>query len=128
MTEKFPRVTREALIRQQVQNSIERGSYSEAVTEARNFTDVRYIDNLRRKSKASRRPDGHSFKAVEVLQNNFEKDDKFLIFDFNDGSDGNLPFVIKSSKRKIEILDHLNIDNTHRLSSETVHLDVLHSR
>ena len=128
LAEKFPRVTREALIRQQVQNSIERGSYSDAVTEARNFTDVRYIDNLRRKSKASRRPDGHSFKAVEVLQNNFEKDDKFLIFDFNDGSDGNLPFVIKSSKRKIEILDHLNMDNTHRLSSETVHLDVLHSR
>ncbi|XP_066936070.1 uncharacterized protein [Clytia hemisphaerica] len=128
LAEQFPRVTREALIRQQVQNYIEKGSYSDAVAEARNFTDVRYVDNLRRKSKASRRPEGHSFKAVEVLKRNFEKDDKFLIFAFNDGSDGNLPFVLKSSKRKVEILNHLNMDGTHRLSSETVHLDVLHSR
>ena len=128
LAKEFPRVTREGLIRQQVQNSLENGGFDKAVGTARQFSDTTYIDNVRRKVKNTRRPDGHSFNAVQILKNSFEKEDKFLIYDFNDGSDGSLPFVLKSSKRKVEVLNNLNMDGNHRLSTETVHLDVLHSR
>ena len=75
----------------------------------------------------NRRPHGHSFKAIEVIQNAMKKEDKYLVYDFNDGSDGNVPFLIKSSKRKVEVLNKLNMNGVHRLSSETFHLDVLHN-
>ena len=128
LAQEFPRVTRESLIRQQVQNSLEIGGFSKAIDTAKQFTDTTYIDNVRRKFKNIRRPDGHSFKAVQILQKSFEKEAKFLIFDYNDGSEGSPAFVLKSSKRKVEVLNNLNMDGNHHLAGETVHLDVLHSR
>lgn len=34
----------------------------------------------------SRRPDGHNFKAIKILKDKFDTEDKYLIFEFNDGS------------------------------------------
>ena len=46
----------------------------------------------------------------------------------NDGSNEVPPYVLKSSRRKVEQLKNLDKDMEHRLSTETVFLDVLHSR
>ena len=54
-------------------------------------------------------------------------EDKFLIYDLNDGSVGEIPFVMKSSRRKVDMSFKLDRDGNDRLSSETVFLDVLHS-
>ena len=75
-----------------------------------------------------RRPDGHSVEAIRILQESFNKEDMYLIYQYNDGQDECLPFVIKSSTRKIELLRRLNKNKGDRLSSECVFLDVLHSR
>ena len=77
---------------------------------------------------STRRPDGHSFKAVDVIRNNFVSEDEYLIFDYCDGSYGGIPFVMKSSARKVELLLNLDKDGIHRLSTESVFLDVLRSR
>ena len=92
------------------------------------YTDTVFIDNVRKSVLSSRRPDGHSFKAVDLIRNNFVSEDEYLIFDYCDGSDRSIPFVMKSSAWKVELL--LNIDKAgiHRLSTEAVFLDVLHSR
>ena len=128
LSEQFPRVTREGLIRQQVQHTLENGSYSDAVNEARSYSDVNYINNVRRKSSPERRPDGHSFVAIERLKKQFDKSDKFLIFNYNDGADNSMPYLIKSSERKVNCMINLNKEGSQRLSSETVYLDVLHIR
>ena len=86
LAREFLRVTRESL-RQQVQNSLETGGFSKTVDTKKHLTDTTYIDNVRWKFKNIRRPHGHSFKAVQVLQRSFENEDKFLIFDYNDGSE-----------------------------------------
>ena len=75
-----------------------------------------------------RRPDIHSFKDVDVIRNNFVSEDEYLIFDYCDGSDGGIPFVMKSSARKVELLLNLDKNGIHSLSTEAVFLDVLHSR
>ena len=77
---------------------------------------------------SSRRPDGHSFKAVDVIRNNFVSEDEYLILDYCDGSDEGIPFVMKSRARKVDLLLNLDKDSIHRLSTEAVFLDVLHSR
>lgn len=74
-----------------------------------------------------RRPDGHCFKAVQVLLRSFENEYKVLIFDYNDGSVGSPDFFQKLSKRKVEVLNNLTMDAYHCLAVETVDLDVLHS-
>ena len=38
------------------------------VDTARQFMNTEYIDNVRQKPNKIRRPDRHSFKAVQVLQ------------------------------------------------------------
>ena len=81
-----------------------------------------------RKVKTKRRPEGHCFKAVKILKTTFEMEDLHLVSSFNDGSDGRLPFVLKSSKLKVKLLQNLDKDGNHRLSNETIYLDVLHSR
>ena len=65
---------------------------------------------------------------MKILKTTFEKEDPYLVYAFNDGSDGRLPFVLKSSKLKVKLLQNLDKDGNHRLSNETVYLDVLHSR
>ena len=72
--------------------------------------------------------DGHCFKAVKILKTTFEKEDPCLVYSFNDGSAERLPFVLKSSKIKVKLRQNLGKDGDHRLSNETVYLDVLHSR
>ena len=87
-----------------------------------------FLDSVRKRVLSSRRPDGHSFKAVDVIRNNFVSEDEYLIFDYCDGSDGGILFVMKSSARKVELLLNLDKDGIHRLSIESVFLDVLRSR
>ena len=122
-----PKLSREPLIRQKVQSVLEKGDVEGAITLAQSFIDTKYIENKRAKMKSSRRPHGHSFEAVKVLQEAFASQDKFAVFDFNDGTDGPA-FLMKSSKRKVELLQNLSRDSNHRLATETVFLDVLHSR
>ena len=123
----FPRVTREGMVRQKIQEQLGT-SYANAVSTARNLTDKKFIDNIRQREKSKRRPDGHCFEAVKILKESYDKEDPYLIFSFHDGSDDKLPFVIKSSKLKVNKLVDLDKDGSHRLSTETVYLDVLHSR
>lgn len=61
----FPRVTREALIRQQVQNSLETGNFSVAVAEARNFTDVVEVLKINLRTKI-----GILFMILVMVQTN----------------------------------------------------------
>ena len=75
-----------------------------------------------------RRPDGYCFEALRILQESFNKEDMCLIYQYNDGQDECLPFVIKSSTKKVELLCQLNKDEGDGLSSECVFLDILHSR
>ena len=51
-------------------------------------------------------------------------EDEYLIFDYCDGSYGGIPFVMKSSARKVELLLNLDKDGIHRLPTETVFLDM----
>ena len=124
----FPKATREGLIRQKVQQHIETGDIERAKESAKQLTDTKFIDNVKQKSKQSRRPDGHSFQAVKIQKEKFDGYDNFLIYDYNDGSDGNAEFVVKSSRLKVNFLLNLDRSGSHPLSSETVHLDVIHSR
>ena len=50
------------------------------------------------------------------------------LFNSSDGSDDKVPYVLKSSQLKVRLLQNLDKDSNHRLSNETVYLDVLHSR
>ena len=95
-----------------MQNSLETGGFSKAVDAAKQFMDTTYIDYVRRKFKNIRRSDGHCLKVVQVLQRSFENEDKFLIFDYNDGSDCSSAFTLKLSKRKVE--NNLNMNGNHR--------------
>ena len=110
-----------------MQQQLEQSSFSAAITPAKNSTDKTCIDNMKRK-KTKGRPDGRCFKAVKILKITFEKEDPHLLYSFNDGSDGRLPFILKSGKLKAKLLQNLDIDGNHRLSNETVYLDVLHSK
>ena len=78
------------------------------------YTDTTFIDNVKAKCKAVRRLYGHIFEAVNILRESF--------------SEFGYPFVMKSSKRKVGLMLKLDKDGNHRLSNETVFLDVLHSR
>ena len=132
ISEKFPKLTHEAIILQKVQSTLEKVSYSDEVEASQMYTDTVSIDNVRKRVLFSSRPDGHCFKAVDVIRNNFASEDEYLIFDYFDGSDGGIRFVMKSSARKIELLLNLSYcyhkDGIHCLSTGAVFLDVLHSR
>ena len=80
---------------------LEQSSFSTAVTTAKNYTDKTCTDNIKRREKTKRRPDGHCFKAAKILKTTFEKEDPYVVYSFNDRSDGRLPFVLKSSKLKV---------------------------
>ena len=128
INQNFPKLTHEAIIRQKVQRTSEKVSYSDAVEASQMYTDTVFIDNIRKRVLSSRRPEGHCFKGVDVIRNNFVSEDEYLIFDYCDGSDGGITFVMKSSASKVELLLNLDKDGIHCLSTEAVFLDVLHSR
>ena len=110
-----------------MQSTIEQGSYSDTVEACQMYTDTVIIDNVRKRAFSSRRADGLSFKAVDAFRNNFVSEDEYLILDYCEGSDGGIPFVMKSSARKVELLLNLDKDDIHRLSAEAIFLDVFHS-
>ena len=62
-----------------------------------------------------------------MLKRNYDIQDKFRIYNINDGTDGSIPFVLNSSRQKVDLLHILDRDGSHPLAKETVHLDVLHS-
>ena len=64
----FPRVTRESFIRQKVQQEREENSFRDVIETAKSLTNKTFIDNVKRKEKSRRRPDGHCFGAVKLLQ------------------------------------------------------------
>ena len=136
IAKEFPRLTRESMIRQRAQQQLEQSTFSVAVATTKNYTDKTYIDNINRKEKKKRRPDGYCIKAVKILKTTFEKEVSYLVYSFNDGSDRRLHLFQKvaSSKikskncLKVKLLQNLEKDSNYRLSNETVYLDVLHSR
>ena len=93
-----PKLSRESLIRQSVGSYVETGDISGALNEALKYTDTRYIDNIKSSVKKPKRPDWHSFQAVHMLKWKYDIQDKFLIYDINDGTDGSIPFVLNSSR------------------------------
>ena len=129
--EKNPRLSRENLIRQSIQSSLEgeTDNFQMAVETARTFTDVTYFDNTRNKIKMKKRPEGsHNFEAVKLIKAAYNDEDPYILFDFGDGADGSTPFIMKSGRLKVELLRKLDRDGCHPLSKEVVHLDVVHSR
>ena len=116
----YSKLTREGFIRQKSQNCLEEKSYKLAVETVRTLTNTEYIDNIKKRIKKMRRPDGHSFEAIRILQESFNKEDMYLIYQYNDGQDECLPFVIKSGTRKVELLCRLNKNKGYRLSLECV--------
>ena len=116
----FPKTTREGLIRQKVQQHIETGDIERAKKSAKQLTDTKFIDNVKQKSKQSRKPDGHSFQSFKILKEKSDGNDNFLIYEFIDGSDGNADFDVKSSIMKVNFLLNLDRNGSHPLSSETV--------
>ena len=116
ISEKFQKRTLEAIIRQKLQTTLVKGSYSDSVEASQMYTDTVFIDNVRKRVLSSRRPAGHSFKAVDVIRNNFVSEDESLIFDYCDGV---IPFVMKSSARKVELLLNLDKDGIHSFISRS---------
>ena len=122
------------MIRQSVGSYVETGDISGALNEALKYTDTRYINNIKSSGKKLKRPDGHSFQAVHMPKRKYDIQDKFLIYDINmvmglmglNGTDGSIPFVLNSSREKVDVLHNLDRDGSHPLAEETVHLDVFH--
>ena len=115
---KYPKLTRESIVRQEVQSLLEKKNYKIAVELLQKYTDTGYIDNIRKRTLVSRRPEGHSFKTVKILKDKFDTEDKYLIFEFSDGSDGRGSYVINSIKKKVELIVNLDKDGSHWLSTE----------
>ena len=90
------------------------------------MTDETFIDNVRRKEESCRRHDGHCFEVIKLLQKTYEQEDRFLLYSYSNSA--TLPYVIKSSRLKLQLLQSLDMNINHRLSKETVYLEVLHSR
>ena len=57
----------------------------------------------------------------------YDIQDKFLNYNINDGIVGSIPFVLNSSRQKVDLLHNLDRDGSHPLVEETGHLHVLHS-
>ena len=71
----LPKLTREGFIRQKIQNCLEEKSYKSAVGTARILKNTNSIDNIKKRVKKMRRPDGHSFEAIRIIQESFNKED-----------------------------------------------------
>ena len=115
-----PKLSRESLTRQSFGSYIETGYISVALNEALKYTDTRYTDNIKSSVKKLKRPDGHSFQGVYMLKQKYDIQDKFLIYDINDETDGNIPFVLNSSRQKVDLLHNLDRNGSHPYAEETV--------
>ena len=80
------KLSQESLIRQSFRRYVETGDISGALNQALKYTDTRYVDNIKSSVKKLKRPDGHSFQAVYMLKRKYDIQDKFLIYDINDGT------------------------------------------
>ena len=123
-----PKITCESIVRQIVGNHIEKGDFNAAVEEAKSYTDTKYIENIKSKMRSASRPYGHSFDAVSRIKESRDLQDKFLVYKIDDGSDTNIPYVMKSSRRKVQTMLNMDKEGNHPLASECVHLDVIQSR
>ena len=125
----YPKQTRESLIRTQIQKEFYSadGSFESAVNTAMSFTDRRFIENQKQKTMNEKHPHGQSFDAIAKFQLRFSAEDPFLLYEYEEDI-RKLPFVLKSSRRKVQLLSFLDKDGEHRLANEVVLLDVLHSR
>jgi len=123
-----PKITREGIIRQFVGSKVENCDFEAAVNVAKQLINTKFIDNLKANAKKISRPHGHSFTAVQRIKESWDKQDKYLNYNMDDGELSFVPFVFKSSKRKVNIMFNMDKDGMHPLNSAVVHLDVIHSR
>ena len=86
----YPKQTRESITRLAIQRVIESssGTYKDVVDVAKQFTDVKFIENQKRKVNEERRPDGHNFDAIRRFHERFLSEDKYLLYDFADDASG----------------------------------------
>ena len=82
---------------------------------------------MKRKVKSVIRPHGQRFEAVRLVKQTYDAEDPYLIYDMDDGEASGLPFVIKSSRRKVQITYNLDVRGSHSLNETVVNLDVIHS-
>ena len=109
-----PNLSRESLISQSVGSYVETGDISSALNEALKYTDTtRYINNIKRWK------DQTSFQAAHMPKQKYDIQDKFLNYNINDGIVGSIPFVLKSSRQKVDLLHNLDRDGSHPLVEET---------
>ena len=78
---KYPKLTHETIVRQDVQSILEKKNYKTTVELSQKYTDTSYIYNIRKGTLLSKRSDDHSFRAVKILKDKFDTEDKYLIFD-----------------------------------------------
>ena len=88
-----PKLSQESPIRQSVGSYVETGDIGGVLKEELKYTDARYIGNIKSSVKKLNGPDGHSFPAAHILKRKYDIQDKFLIYDINDGIDGSIPFA-----------------------------------
>ena len=69
---------------------------------------------------------GQSFEVVAVLKKEYKIQDKYLIYEMDDGRETSETFAFKSSKRKAKIIRNLDKDGVNPQASKTVCLDALH--
>ena len=108
-----PKFSQKSLTRQSFGSYVEAGYISVALNEALKYADTRYTDNIKSSVKKLKRPDGHSFQAVYMLKQKYDIQDKFLIYDISDWTDGNIPFVLNSSRQKVDLLHNLDRNGSH---------------
>ena len=120
-----PKFSQKSLTRQSFGSYVEAGYISVALNEALKYADTRYTDNIKSSVKKLKRPDGHSFQAVYMLKQKYDIQDKFLIYDINDWTDGNIPFVLNSSRQKVDLLHNLDRNGSHPYAEETVSMSCI---
>ena len=112
----YRKQTGESITRLAIQNVIESptGTYKDAVNVTKQFTDIKYLENPKKMVSNERRPDGHNYGGIKKFYERYRSEDKYLLYDFADVH--TLPFIFKSSLRKVHLLSLLNRDADHRLS------------
>ena len=121
-----PRSTREDNIRTGVKRKLVQNGFRSAVQEASRFTDTKYVDNLKHNTVKKKNPFGHSFAAVRILKESFDKEYPFLVYDYSDGEDKGFPYIVLSSQKKTELMANMDRDGTHHMRETVSHLDVIH--
>ena len=60
----FPKITREGIVRQKISAKVQSDGFNSAVEEAKQYTNTKFIDNIKAKEKSLSQPFGHSFNRV----------------------------------------------------------------